>query len=117
MKVVYLDDSVDIRTVRRWVARVHDANLGHASLSDKQRSGRPQTATDEDRRNRVDEMIRENRRISQQATANRTAVSRERVQEIIADLGYRKLCARFVPQMLTEDLKQKRMDIRRHLLL
>jgi hypothetical protein len=34
-------------------------------LNDKPRSGRPVTATDKSRQNRVDEVIRENRRIEQ----------------------------------------------------
>jgi transposase len=77
MKVVCGDDCVDISapTARRWAARVRDADLGHASLNDKQRSGRPRTATEEAHLNRLDEMIVGNRCISQQAIANRIAIS------------------------------------------
>jgi hypothetical protein len=59
---------------------VRDENLGHASLNDKQRSGRPPTATDEAQRNRI----------SQQETANRTAVACEKLWLIIGKLGYRE---------------------------
>jgi hypothetical protein len=53
--------------------RACHGNLGHTSLKDKQRSGRPRTATSEARRNYVEDMIKENRRVSQHATANKTA--------------------------------------------
>ena len=34
-------------TVRRWVRRYEDGELGQADLSDKTRSGRPVTASDQ----------------------------------------------------------------------
>jgi hypothetical protein len=107
IKVVYGDDCVDISgsTVRHWAAPVRDANLGHARLNYTNRRGRSRTATDEAHRNRI--VVKENRRVFQQATVNITAVSRERVQAIIHYLGYRKLCARCVHRMFIEELKQK----------
>jgi hypothetical protein len=41
MKVVYVDDCVEISSVQHWAACLHDADLGHASLSEKQHSRRP----------------------------------------------------------------------------
>lgn len=49
----------------------------------------------------TDEIIRDNRRVCLQRKTNKTAVSRQRVQEISADLGYRNLCTRH-PLMFTE---------------
>jgi transposase len=43
MQAVYGDQCVDVRTVRRWVRRFKDGELGQADLSDKTRSGRPVT--------------------------------------------------------------------------
>ena len=38
-------------------------------------------------------------------------VSKTTIQEAVREkLGYRKLCARWVPKMLTDDHKTKRMD-------
>jgi hypothetical protein len=51
-------------------------------------------------------MIKENHHISQQAIANKISISLEEVQVIIADLIYQKLCARWVAQMFTEEMKQ-----------
>jgi len=40
MQAVYGDQCVDVSTVRRWVGRFKDGELGQADLSDKTRSGR-----------------------------------------------------------------------------
>ena len=43
MQAVYGDQCVDVSTVRRWVMRFKDGELGQADLSDKTRSGKPVT--------------------------------------------------------------------------
>ena len=40
MQAVYSDQCVDVSTVRRWVRRFKDGELGQANLNDKTRSGR-----------------------------------------------------------------------------
>ena len=45
MQAVYGDQCFDVSTVRRWVRRFKDGELGQADLSDKTRSGRiPKTS-------------------------------------------------------------------------
>jgi len=39
MQAVYGDQCVDVSTVRRWVRRFKDGELGQADLNDKTRSG------------------------------------------------------------------------------
>jgi hypothetical protein len=43
MQAVYGDWCVDVSTVRRWVRRFKDGELGQADLSDKTQSERPVT--------------------------------------------------------------------------
>jgi transposase len=43
MQAIYGDRCVDVSTVRRWVRRFKDGELGQADLSDKTRSGRSVT--------------------------------------------------------------------------
>jgi len=43
MQAVYGYQCVDVSTVRHWVRRFKDGELGQADLSDKTRSGRPVT--------------------------------------------------------------------------
>jgi len=59
----------------------------------------------------IDELIQEDRRVSQQYLADSVGISRERAQHIIQLLGYRKVCARWVPRQLTEPMKERRADV------
>ena len=54
---VYGDQTVDVSTVRRWVARFSD-------VKDKPCSGRPCTAVTPRNEERLDQLIRANRRIT-----------------------------------------------------
>jgi transposase len=58
MQTVYVDQCTDVSTVRRWVRQIKDGELGQADLSDKTRSGRPVTASDQLHQDRVEELIR-----------------------------------------------------------
>jgi hypothetical protein len=64
MQVVYSDDCVDISTVHHWTNRCKDGKPEKSDLCDKQRIGWPVTATNEFHKKQVDEMIKENRRIT-----------------------------------------------------
>jgi len=109
---VYGEDSVvDVSTVRRWARRSADSEPGRAELRDEARCGRPVTATDERNQQWIDELIQEDRRVSQQYLADSVGISRERAQHIIQLLGYRKVCARWVPRQLTEPMKERRADV------
>jgi hypothetical protein len=79
-------------------------------------SGRPVTATDKSHQDRVDELIRENHRIEQKEIAEALGIYKERVGHIISILGYRKLCARWVHRMLTDDMNAERLCISQELL-
>jgi transposase len=60
MQAVYGDQCVGVSTVRCWVRHFKDGELGQAGLSDKTRSGRPVTASDQLHQDRIDELIRGN---------------------------------------------------------
>ena len=57
MQAVYGDQCVDVSTVRRWVRRFKDGELGQADLSDKTRSGRPVTASDQLHQDRFEDFV------------------------------------------------------------
>ena len=57
MQAVYGDQCVDVSTVRRWVRRFKDGESGQADLSDKTRSGRVVTASNQIHQDRVEELI------------------------------------------------------------
>jgi hypothetical protein len=59
------------------------------------------TATEEFRKKKVDELIKDNELIIQREIAVKLGISEERVGHIVVVLQYRKVCGRWVPPMLT----------------
>ena len=57
LQAIYGDQCVDVGTVRRWVRLFKDGELGQADLSDKTRSGRPVTASDQLHQDSAEELI------------------------------------------------------------
>ena len=89
-------------SVRQWVKHFKD---GNTSIQDQPRSGRSWTASTEPNKKRPDEIITEDRRVTLDAIATKLGIWHNAVQEIIGSLGYREICARWVPRLLTEDDK------------
>ena len=95
-------------SVRRWVKHFKD---GNTSIQDQPRSGRPRTASAEPNKKRVDEIIKQDRRVTLDAVATKLGIGHSAVQEMTGSLGYRKRFARWVPHLLTEDHKVERQAI------
>ena len=95
-------------SVRRWVKYFQD---GNTSIQDQRPSGRPRTASTERNKERVDEIIQDDRRVTVDTIARTLGIGHYAVQEMIETLGYRKsLC------LLTEDHKGQRKAIASELL-
>ena len=92
---VYGDVCTGASSVRRWVKHFKD---GNTSFQDQPRSGRPRTVSTEPNKKRVDEIIKEDRRVTLDAIATKLGIGHGAVQEMTGSLGYRKICARWVPR-------------------
>jgi len=57
MQAVYGDQCVDVSTVRCWVRQFKDGESRQADLSDKTRSGRPVTASDQLHQDRFEDFV------------------------------------------------------------
>jgi len=84
---------------------------GNTSIQHQTCSGCPQTTSTEPNKNRADEIIKEDRRVMLDAIATKFGIGHNAVQEMVGRLGYRKICARWVPHLLTEDHKVQRKAI------
>ncbi|GFO04673.1 transposase [Plakobranchus ocellatus] len=90
---------------------------GRTSLDDEPKSGRPKTSTNEENTTRVEELIKCDRRVKIREIALKLEIPKSTVHEIVHDTsGYRKVSARWVPKMLTEDHKLQRIEISQRLL-
>ena len=109
----YGDDTIDVSNVRRWVRHFQDGEKG---VHDKPRPGRPCTAVTPRNEERLDQLIRGDRRIKTSELCAQLNVGCNALEKMLEHLGYHKVCARWVPRMLTEDHKTQRMAMCRDLL-
>lgn len=107
ISAVYGENIMSEGMVRKWVRAFKD---GRSNVHDEERSGRPSLITDE-LIGKVDEKIQENRRFTISSLSEQfPQVSRSVIYDIVTErLHYRKLCSRWVPKMLTEVHKTKRL--------
>ena len=89
----------------------HRFRGGQESVSDENRSGRPSTTSTDDNKARVDGIVMQDRRVTVREIADQTQIPKSSVQGIIDDLGYHKVCARWVPRLLTEEQRHTRVMI------
>jgi len=108
LRTVYKEPALSYDSVRRWVIKFKS---GSRDISDKPRSGRPKTAVTNDNKRRVDEMILGNRRVTVRDIIDEIGIGHNALHEIINELGYSKVCARWVPRMLTDELRQSRREV------
>jgi len=100
-------------SVRRWVKHFKD---GNTSIKDQPRSSRPRIASTEHNKERVDEIIQDDRHVTVDTIARTLEIGHNAVQEMIESLGYRKVCARWALHLLTEDHKGQQKAITSELL-
>ena len=108
LRNVYGDSALSYASVKRWVTHFKS---GESSITDKPRSGRPSTADTEENRVLVDELIRSDRRTTVREIVDKIGTGHNAAQNIISDLGYSKVCARWVPRQLTDELKRSRQEV------
>ncbi|GFO12492.1 histone-lysine N-methyltransferase SETMAR-like protein [Plakobranchus ocellatus] len=117
MKTIYGEMCISDCTVRKWVRIFKGEDPRETLLRDRKLSGRPLSASVTAHREKVDCMIRANRRVKQKEIANAADISKERVHHIVTTvLGYRKVSARWVPRQLTVEMKAQRKDMCNQLL-
>ena len=84
---------------------------GREEVEDGLRSGRPSTTKIDKNIVRVKQMVRSDCRLTIRMIADNLDLNRESVRNILLhDLGMRKVCAKLVPKILSEDQKQRRVD-------
>ena len=110
---VYGDQTVDVSTVRRWVERF---SSGESDVKDKPPSGRPCTAVTPRNEERLDQLIRANRQITTRELCTELNIGFNALETIVATLEYLKVCARWVPRMLTQEHKVHRLQVCQDLL-
>lgn len=106
---VYGDNSVCQTIVFDWHKRFRE---GRTSIEDNERSGLPVSKHSEQAVEEVRALLKEDRRYTLKDLALATGFSVWKMHQIVhEDLGMRKVCARWIPRLLTAEQKERRVEI------
>ena len=95
--------------VYKWVKRF---SAVRESVTEEERSGRPATSRTEENIAKIRQIVRENRRLTVRSITEQVNIDRETVRKILTeDIDMRKVCAKMVPNELTEEQKLRRVTI------
>lgn len=109
MLTVYGEGCVSDKSVRKWSARFR---AGRESLVDDPRPGQANKIITADLIDKVDDLVRSDRRLTLRMLAMKVDVSLGTMWTIVHDrLRYRKVCAQWVPKQLTDQHKELRMGL------
>ena len=96
-------------TIKYWVS---EFKRGRTSCQDEHRSGRPNGVTTTEMVKRIHKLVLDDRRLKMHKLADIVRISKSSVHCILnKNLDMRKLCARWVPRLLTMEQKQRREDV------
>jgi len=96
-------------TIKKWAA---EFKRGCTCLEDDPREGRPKSATTPENIEQVHDMILDDRRMKAREIAENIRISKESVEYILREeVDMKKLCAGWVPRLLTANQKRTRMKI------
>jgi hypothetical protein len=85
---------------------------GREDVKDDERTGHPKTHWADENVEKVQKLVRSDRRLSVRMMAEELNLDRETVRQILTeDLGTRKVSAKMVPRILSDDQKQQRLDV------
>jgi [histone H3]-lysine36 N-dimethyltransferase SETMAR len=106
LEEVYGTNALPYSTVTRWI---RDFKLGRESVQDETPGSCPVTVTTEETICAVRRVVMQDRRRSLGEIAQLVGISSERVHFILHEnLGLSKVCARWVPRLLTNEQKEFR---------
>jgi histone-lysine N-methyltransferase SETMAR len=103
------DQSLSHAQVFQWHARF---KADRTSVDDDERTGRPTSCTTPETVALIQELIRQDRRLTIRDIAEEVKVGYGTCQRVLTEeLGMHRVAAKFVPRILTADQKQQRVNI------
>lgn len=109
LRKVYGDLTLPSCTIKHWAA---EFKHGRENFQDDPRSGRPSTSTTDENVAKIDRLVRADRRIKIKEIEREVSISRGSIVSILHDaLGLSKVCARWIPRLLTNEQKENRATL------
>jgi hypothetical protein len=85
---------------------------GRESIEDDERPGRPSTSTDDANVDKINTLVRANRRLTVRELAEECGISVGSCYEILTEkLKMHRVAAKFVPRLMTDDQKANRIQL------
>ncbi len=107
LKQVYRQSTMKSSTIHKWVKHFKD---GRESCEDNLHKGRPFTAQTDENVACVLAAVGEDRRKQVRMIAGELGLLKSSVHNILTqNLGMRKVCAKIVPRVLTDEQKERRI--------
>lgn len=114
LKTVCAEGAPCEKTVYNWLAQFRD---GKGNTDDAARSGRPASAVTQENIELVEQLVADDRRITVAELCACVAIGRAAIDTILHEhLHVTKVTARWVPRLLTPDMKRQRVECSRQLL-
>lgn len=111
MKTAFGDECMSKTQIKEWYKRFKD---GRTSVDSNPRSGRPSTTTTPDNIERVRLAINEDRRLTVRELECDLGIPKTSVWKILTEnLQMVRVCAKFIPKLLTVEQKNLRLEIAR----
>lgn len=108
LKEAYGDEQMSQATFYRWFKRFSE---GNEEVEDEPRSGAPKSARKEENIEEVQRLVMQDRRMSVRMISEAVGISIGTVDTILTeDLKLHKVCAKFVPKILSDDQRQFRVE-------
>ena len=109
IQLAFGHDALSPTQIKQWFKRFKD---GRASVESDHRSGRPSTSRNNEVMDQVRKKVLEDRRVTIQEIVGEVGISAGSVHTILTeDLNLRRVSAKFVPKLLTEQQKELRKEI------
>ena len=97
-----------------WHKRFKD---GREDVGDDERSGRPSTSRNDENLAKVRQVLNSDRRLSVRLIAEMVNLNHETVHQLVTeDLMMRKVCAKLVPKVLSDDQRARRLAVSEEML-
>jgi len=103
------DQSLSRARVFQWHVRF---KTGRTSVDDDQHTGKPTSCTTAEAVERIQELVRQDRRRTIHDIAEEVGIGHGTYQRILTEeMGMHLVAAKFVPRILTGDQKQQRVNV------